>query len=193
MFLSNTGYSTVLIVRWSTGGFGNGVRSSHQFAKSNNMLLRTSAVNEGQALQAIEYQHNDAFLNISSRTNVVKNVTEDFTYDDLQRLSSATRHGITTSYEYDSIGNLLLKSYFANEYQYGNAQRDNGNAGPHAVYNYTDLVGIEHSLNYDNNGNLISAFGRTMSFNAFNKPISIVGGVASEFNYTPDLRLYKKN
>jgi len=46
-------------------------------------------------------------------------------------------------------------------------------SGPNAVLSINRLVGGVTNYNYDNNGNMLSGDGRTMSYNVFNKPLTI--------------------
>ena len=108
-------------------------------------------------------------------------LTEDFTYDNLNRLKTANVVGAgTVTFTYDDLGNITNKSDVGN-YSYGA-----GNAGPHAV---TNAGGITYT--YDNNGNQISGDGKTITWSSYNKPTLITkGGSSSAFTYGPDRARY---
>ena len=174
--------------------FGNGLTATHEFHPSTGLVKDVYVATGFQYLQHFHYDYDDPFGNVTTRSNVVKGVDEIFTYDSLQRLQSATRHGEVTNYEYDAIGNLMVKSDFATSYAYGDASRSlGGNAGPHAVRQIQHNNGITYTYNYDANGNLISGMNKLLIYNPFNKPTRIMeSGVTTDLAYAPDLRLYKR-
>ncbi len=109
-------------------------------------------------------------------------VIEDFAYDSLDRLLSAsvTRDGVlesTKSHNYDRLGNFLYKDSAANQYTYNAC-----NAGLHAVCSARGSA-----FSYDDNGNMIASTGakaRSIEYNAFNKPTQITeNGASVEFVY----------
>ncbi len=108
-------------------------------------------------------------------------LTEDFSYDNLNRLTQTNVVGAgTVTFTYDDLGNITNKSDVGN-YSYGA-----GNAGPHAV---TNAGGITYA--YDNNGNQISGDGKTITWSSYNKPTLITkGGSSSAFTYGPDRARY---
>ena len=174
--------------------FGNGLSAHHDFYASTGLIKDVYLGAGSQYLQHFRYDYDDPFGNVTTRSNVVKGVDEVFTYDNLQRLQSSTRHGEVTEYEYDTIGNLLVKSDFASAYAYGNSTRSlGGNAGPHAVREVHHEDGTIYTFDYDANGNMLNSLNRTLIYDAFNKPTRIVeNGVITDMAYSPDLRLYKR-
>lgn len=133
--------------------------------------------------------------------NGAKTSREDYSYDKLHRLTYSTRSftGVTHSedpitYSYDQVGNLLVKTDYATTINYGGTGKANaGNAGPNAVLSITKPDGRTADYTYDNNGNMTSGDGKTISYNAFNKPISIIkGGINSTFAYGADLMRFKQ-
>ena len=160
--------------------------------------MRYDAPN-GTDLTDLRYFYGDAFGNLTKRQELVGGVTETFAYDDLQRLSSSNTvwtdpaiqpRGV--AYDYDEVGNLLLKSDFGSTYHYGNVARDAGAAaGPHAVRRvdrpdggaYTDFA-------YDASGNMTAGMNRSIVYDAFNKPIQIgEAGKISRYRYGPGFDL----
>ena len=174
--------------------FGNGLTAVHDFHASTGLVKDVYFDAGPMYLQHFHYEYDDPFGNVTMRSNVVKGVDEIFTYDSLQRLQSSTRHGEVTNYEYDAIGNLMVKSDFATSYAYGDASRSlGGNAGPHAVRQIQHKNGLTFTYNYDANGNLLSGFNRLLIYDPFNKPTRIMeSGVTTDLVYAPDLRLYKR-
>ncbi|WP_196138292.1 polymorphic toxin-type HINT domain-containing protein [Aliikangiella sp. G2MR2-5] len=158
--------------------------------------------NGGQQRHRIEYTY-DSFGNLETQTvenmrsSVITSI-ESYTYDDLHRLKNSTRvvNGVSLAdinYDYDVVGNLLLKDDYANNYIYGNKERSSGNAGPNAVYSI-EKVGVgTQTYTYDNNGNLLTGDAKSLSYNAQNKPVSISrNGITSDFYYGSDHMRYKQ-
>ena len=106
------------------------------------------------------YQHLalswDEVVNLEQRkeTGNGRNLTENFQYDGLNRLTSSQVVGSSAqTLTYNAIGNITHKSDVGS-YSYGA-----GTAGPHAV---TSAGGQSYS--YDANGNNISGDGRSISY-----------------------------
>ncbi|MBV35602.1 MAG: hypothetical protein CMP47_09125 [Rickettsiales bacterium] len=120
--------------------------------------------------------------------------TETYVYDSLHRLihSQSTTYG-NIDYEYDAVGNLTKKSDYASVISYGVADKSNtANAGPNAIKSITQNGTVVDDFLYDNNGNLEEGSGKSISYNAFNKPIIIDKGTArSRFYYGSDLSRFK--
>lgn len=151
------------------------------------------------ALLDLYYRFDDPFGNLTSRENRVAGAVESFYYDDIQRLtqSSVSWSGAidprTVGYDYDAIGNMLLKSDFADVYHYGSADRSQGNAGPHAVHRVERQDGTAIEYQYDNAGNMTTGNGRSTSYNAYNKPLQVQeNGGTTIFTYGPSLELIKR-
>ncbi|TQV86343.1 SpvB/TcaC N-terminal domain-containing protein [Aliikangiella coralliicola] len=152
----------------------------------------------------IEYLY-DGFGNLKTQTVENKRngqtiiSKETYTYDALHRLKVSSRDigGVAENditYDYDKVGNLTRKDDYATSYVYGTVAKSNGNAGPNAVYSVTKInSGGTKTFSYDNNGNLLSGDGKTIAYNAFNKPVSINrNGVTSLFSYGADQMRYKQ-
>ncbi|WP_169513610.1 FG-GAP-like repeat-containing protein [Pseudidiomarina sediminum] len=157
------------------------------------------------AVHELNYSYGD-FDNLSQHQVVyaygMKQSTESYSYDSLQRLVSATRvfsnepvPDTTVNYAYDAAGNLLEKSDYATALYYGtsNGGAANSNAGPHAVSRAVLLDGSTRTYNYDAAGQRISGNGVTLSYTASGKPkrISTGSGVV-EFFYAANGERYKK-
>ena len=152
----------------------------------------------GNELHYLAYYYG-RFGNLDSQTmesnNGAMSVTESYSYDDLHRLTgSSLSSGGSISYSYDATGNLTQKSDYASSMTYGSSGKSNtGNAGPNAVLSATLVGGGSTSFSYDNNGNLISGAGKTISYNALNKPTQITaGGSTVNFAYDANWQRFKK-
>ena len=135
-------------------------------------------------VQDLEYTFN-SIGNLTQRKDHDQSaLTEDFTYDNLNRLTQAKVVGAgTIDLTYDDLGNIKTKSDVEAGalYNYGA-----GNAGPHAITS----VGSK-TYTYDNNGNQISGDGKTLTWSSYNKPTQIVKGSSqSNFTYGPDRARY---
>ena len=103
-----------------------------------------------------------------------KALTENFEYDELNRLVRDQIGTTTAVVTYDSYGNIVTKNGLT--YTYGN------NAGPHAA---TSVGGVSYT--FDANGNNRTGDGRTIAYSVFDKPLSITkGGFTSRFHYGLD-------
>lgn len=157
---------------------GNGLTSTKSF---NQQTGRLEGIKTGLGVAGVEVQDLgfafDTLGNLTQRQDGNKNLVEDFVYDELNRLTSATLAGQASQvFTYDSIGNIESKSGVGT-YVYG----ENG-AGPHAV---TTAGGVVYG--YDANGNQINGDGRTLTYTSFNKPKTMAKGAASStFYYGPN-------
>jgi RHS repeat-associated protein len=145
------------------------------------------------------YQY-DAVGNLTQRVDKVEKLTEDFSYDNLNRLLQNRLSGTgaalaqeiqqgAVNYGYDELGNLTSKSDIANGGRYTYGKPSIGHAGPHAV---TDITGLG-DFTYDNNGNQLTGNGRTIVYNAANKPILIVkDGEKTTLAYGPERELLQQ-
>ncbi|MBV1909340.1 MAG: VCBS repeat-containing protein [Kangiellaceae bacterium] len=169
------------------------------------LLVRTEASGNLQR-HRIAYEYND-FGNLKLQQveemlgdGSVVTYDEDYEYDDLHRLTMSHRviNGIedTLNYDYDAVGNINIKDDFSTDFTYGDIARSNGNAGPNAVRQVVKTAaygGGTVTYAYDLNGNMTSGDGRTLSYNVFNKPLSIEkGGIASNFSYGANQMRYKQ-
>jgi RHS repeat-associated protein len=173
------------------------------------LLVSADTVSGGNQRHLIEYIY-DGFgnldeqivENIDAQDNVIRS-TEEYIYDELHRLKNSIQtidtYGVFNTetsnigYTYDAIGNIKTKDDFGNNFEYGNATRSINNAGPNAVVSVDKNTGGTASYSYDNNGNMISGYGRTLTFNGFNKPATISkNGTTSTFSYGSSQMRYKQ-
>ena len=166
-----------------TMGHGAGAITSFRSFKQNSGRLQ----HIDSVVQDLEYAF-DSLGNLSQRKeNGSSSRTENFTYDNLNRLTSADVVGAgTKTFTYDDLGNITYKSDVGN-YTYGA-----GNAGPHAVTSTSGV--LNNTYTYDANGNQISGDGKTTTWSSFNKPVLIQkGSSSSAFTYGPDRARYLQN
>jgi hypothetical protein len=211
-------------------GFGNGLQETNTYDPSTGMALSMSASGLLEAPPAACAGHSapdvkqivylyDQFLNLKSQVKgfylrdpagairydgacqpVTASATERYDYDDLQRLTGASRmwDGMSwqppttpaDTYAYDDLGNITSKSDYGDQYSYGSAARTNGLAGPHAVTSISMAGFPKASFQYDLNGNLTYSDGpdgRNITFDDYDRPTKVVmGGVTTLFRYAPD-------
>ncbi|MDX1252252.1 MAG: hypothetical protein IDH49_08420 [Gammaproteobacteria bacterium] len=151
---------------------GNGLSTVRTWHPANGAL---QAINTGATVQSLGYTY-DLLGNLTRRADAINGVTETFTYDALNRLTSVSGPAPKT-YAYDSIGNITSKSDVGT-YTYG--------AKPHTV---TATAGaINATYTYDANGNMTGGNGRYyVDYTSFNLPMSVAqGSTRLEFSYGPD-------
>jgi RHS repeat-associated protein len=149
---------------------------------TNEMISRT----EGSAgsttnLQNLSYAW-DFNGNLLSRVDNRQNLTEAFTLDALNRLSTVKLNGVQTlSVQYDQAGDIINKSDVG-LYTYGNA------AHPHAV-----TAAGSWTIGYDANGNMNSRAGGAITSYSYNLPNQInYNGSSSQFNYDSSHQRWKQ-
>lgn len=147
-------------------------------------ILATTMLGTSGDIQDLSYQW-DTVGNLSHRKEQSgnKDLTENFGYDGLNRLTSYHVVGQTAkTISYDLLGNITNKSDVGT-YTYG------ANAGPHAVTNAGGTTYI-----YDDNGNNTSSSdGRTISYTTFDKAKMVTKGAhTTTFAYGADRARYKR-
>jgi len=126
--------------------YGNGTSTQHEYDPCNFRLTHIKTENNDGRLQNLSYIFDD-IGNITNISDSVNTATQEFVYDGLSRLMSATGSYGTIPYSYDTIGNMLGKG--GTSYTYGQ-----GSKKPHALTEGSDGF----KATYDENGNMI--FGR---------------------------------
>jgi RHS repeat-associated protein len=165
---------------------GNGVATTQSFDPLMGYLTAIQA-GPGSTVQNFAYSY-DAIGNLLSRSDANNALSESFTYDNLNRLTSATVGvNITKSFSYNKIGNLLSKSDVGT-YIYPAA----GQPFPHAVSSISGSI-VNTTFSYDPNGNLTSGNGLAISYTPFNKPETISRGAHTiSFAHDPEYDRYKQ-
>ena len=190
--------------------YGNGISSHYGYDPATGYLLKLQS---GTSLGSTNRQNLSytwqSLGNLMQRQDLNQNLTEGFTYDVLNRLSTETlTNGGGTqnvNYAYDALGNLKCKSDVtgptctpaSNGYTYG------GNAGPHAVTSVIGTVnGIANpSYGYDSDGNVTNRAGTAVDWNSDDLPTcaDTTAGLTdcdpahpnySQFSYAPDKHRY---
>jgi RHS repeat-associated protein len=149
---------------------------------TNEMISRT----EGSAgsttnLQNLSYDW-DLNGNLLHRIDNRQGLTEGFTLDGLNRLSTVTLNGAQTlSVKYDQAGDIMSKSDVG-AYTYGTT------AHPHAV-----TAAGSWTIGYDANGNMNSRAGGAITSYSYNLPNQInYNGSSSQFNYDSSHQRWKQ-
>ncbi|MBN2785890.1 MAG: VCBS repeat-containing protein [Pontiellaceae bacterium] len=160
---------------------GNDIVTTQVFAPTSGRLSTIHLSNMANGAYTYGFQF-DRLGNLKQRSlarTMQTMRTEDFTYDKLNRLESATVGATVSSASYDAIGNIQTKTGVSGTYQYGG-----GSAGPHGVSLADGVI-----YTYDNCGNLLGRYigGTNISSTAwtsFNKPSTMYNGFdGSEFTY----------
>jgi RHS repeat-associated protein len=152
---------------------GNGIVTTRSFSATTGRLLATDAGN-GNLVQNLSYTY-DSIGNLLTRVDSNTNLSESATYDNLNRLISATISSNVApvkNFNYDAIGNLITKSDVGS---YTYPASGTGSSLPHAVTGVNGLT-ISTTFTYDPNGNQISGLGRTTVWTSYNKPSRITQG-----------------
>jgi RHS repeat-associated protein len=140
----------------------------------------------GSAGQDLTYEY-DEIGNIKTITDALETGSRSFTYDDLNRLKTASGTfgpGQTQvnnqTYAYDAIGNILQKGNISYCYGYDPACSDS--AHRYAVKFTTDGIN-QTNYTYDNNGNTLNGAGRSFTWDAENRA-ETVNGTFIFYDYT---------
>ncbi len=180
--------------------YGNGVESSWDYDARG----RTTGIQAKQGSNELQKQFfdYDVLGNLEKRDDFVNDVFEQFSYDNLNRLTSSSLTGTganlyqltgneNQSFGYDAIGNLTYKSDVGH-YTYGSGMTNGGSAGVHAMISTTGAINA--SFGYDDNGNQTGGAGRTTTWSSYNKPVHISkNGAINQFAYGPERQLiYQK-
>ena len=139
----------------STGG----ISRSYSYTVSGYPISRAVTA-FGPTKQSIQYSFNEQTGNLSSRSFPMTNMTEDFSYDNLNRLTGFGSHDVT----YDNNGNITSKGDVGS-FSY------NTSGKPYAVSDVTLT-------------NSISAGTQTVSYYSFDRPNEISdNGYTADFTY----------
>ncbi|MFA6062919.1 MAG: RHS repeat-associated core domain-containing protein [Gallionella sp.] len=172
--------------------YGNGVTTQQMFDPATGRVVMQ--LTGAGAVQNMGYTY-DRLGNVSTRTDLIKNLWETFTYDALNRISDAAAlSGAVNSvshYTYDAIGNITNKADVG-AYTYNASGA--GSIRPHAVTQISGKLvngSTNPTFSYDANGNMVSGAARTVTWNSFNMPAGIInqtrtGLKTAAFLYNPE-------
>ncbi|RLB71668.1 MAG: hypothetical protein DRH04_01275 [Deltaproteobacteria bacterium] len=156
--------------------YGNEVTTDYTYdsdtLRLNQLVTRNPQLAEIQNL-GYAFDNNGNVLEI---TDSVNTATQDFTYDDLNRLVCASGSYGVIDYEYDSIGNMTLKDPLTLTY-------GEGTAGPHQVTSSSD----GRSFQYDSNGNMTLRGDDNFTYDADNRLLKVTRVVEDEDSVTYNL------
>jgi len=169
--------------------YGNNVTTTNTYDQMGRVTQINAGSSNSVSNQSFVY---DSIGNLTQRYDGATNLNEAFGYDNLNRLTSTSAQAgsgplTQVSLTYNEIGNILSKSDVGT-YTYASLKA-NGSARPHAVNKIimNDGVTTYASYTYDANGNMLtsldsSAKGRTMTWNSWNMPNSVVGNKVATSN-----------
>jgi RHS repeat-associated protein len=162
--------------------FGNGAATDYTYNPNNLRLTDIVTTKSGNTLLNLHYTF-DNVGNILSVVDTARGETTNYSYDDLNRLMSAS---ITTggnqysrSWQYDSIGNMTqrVENGVTTSYQYNDA------TSKHAVTHLNNVLKYQ----YDPNGNMTTRDGDTLVYDVENRLTSVTkAGVTTSFVYNGD-------
>jgi RHS repeat-associated protein len=164
--------------------YGNGVVNNQQYYEATG---RINNIEAGPSNSVLYYSYAwDVAGNLTARAEWTLSVGETFTYDTTNRVTGSSIGGTAKSVSYDGDGNITYKSDVGT-YNYTAA----GSAQPHAIQSITGTVNsgsgyvTNPSYAYDNNGNMLSGGGRSISYTATNQASSMAlpGGGAISYQY----------
>ena len=166
--------------------YANGVVSEYQYDNRYRMTGLHSMIG-GRVLQDLSYAYDfvSNILSISDgrKNPTPENLTRQFVYDDLYRLTEAVAPTWTIQYGYDSIGNLVQQTsdVVDDKVNLGALTYGEGTAGPHAVTRAGSYV-----YGYDGNGNLSTKTGQRFHFDYRDRLKSTerdADGVKAQYRY----------
>ncbi len=165
--------------------FSNGVSTDYTYDGDRLWLLGSQTSAGVTALFDETYTRDDMGRMTKVRSNRSKG-NWDYAYDELDQLLSATNlddAALTQSFTYDEAGNMTYNSALGS-YSYPAATAPR----PHAP---TDVAG--QALTYDRNGNMLSGMGRTIVYDAADRPVTVTAnGQTTTYVYGPDDKRLKK-
>lgn len=166
---------------------GDGSLISQSYEGNSSRITAQHTQNGATDIQHLTYGY-DSAGNMTSRNDVVNTLSESFTFDNLDRLTSAQVAGATAAtYDFDVTGNITKKSDMGDPFLYTTAK-------VHAVTQLT-VGATTKNLSYDNNGNLSNGDDLpTVTWSSYNKPTKLVKGpVTYDFKYGPNRKRYQKD
>jgi RHS repeat-associated protein len=162
---------------------GNGVETESVRNPATGALMEVASVSHAQGdalIQSWSYTYDEAGnLRMRHRTDTITPAQseETFDYDRLDRLKSSifrvpTRaYETSEAYDYNALGNLTKKG--TANYQYCGTVASGLNR-------LCSIEGVSSTFQYDANGSMVSGSGRTIEYDAFNRPSRITSSQDGE-------------
>ncbi len=167
---------------------GAATTNTYDSTKMYRLSNKTTTITGGSKMQDLTYTYdaNSNITKIVDASNTNSSKSADYTYDDLNRLLSATITAVaggqstyTHNYTYSAIGNILTRTDAAGSYSYAG---DTGSiyANPHAV---TSVGAISYT--YDDNGNMLTETSGLSNSWDYNNCLTqaIKSGITSTYSY----------
>ncbi len=167
---------------------GDGSRTELAYAGQSGRVANQRVLGDDGIVQHFQYAY-DPVGSLTERRDLLHGLSETFSYDELDRLTSSSVQGAgNRRYAFDATGNMTRKDGVAQRLEYNH---------PRAVHAVTDVMadGVARELAYDAEGNLVAGAGEpAIDWSSYNKPTRIAGsGTTYEFGYGPDRRRYRKD
>jgi RHS repeat-associated protein len=142
-----------------------------------------STDNQLESIQELDFIF-DTIGNLTQRTDTIAGTTENFCYDNLNRIThqavdTTCVAGTANHFEYNELGNIEYKI------DVGNYDYDRVDAGPHAVTQVT-LGSQTIDYIYDSNGNVTERNGHSVEYSVFGKPTHMGGTHSVDIVYNSD-------
>jgi RHS repeat-associated protein len=179
---------------------GNNVVTDNSFDANTGRLLNICATTSSGSCTGnvanLSYDW-DSIGNLTDRADTYEGYTEEFCYDNLNRLvnyaiaSTCTSSGDKTV-AYDSLGDISSKSDVGT---YTYPASGSGSVRPHAVSSIAGTVNgvVDPTFTYDANGNMTAGDGRTVTYTSFNMAASVSEGTTTlGFLYDSEHRRYEQ-
>lgn len=163
---------------------GNGVQIATSYTPwTNEMTTRTEGSGGSTTnLQSLSYNW-DLAGNLHQRIDKRQSLTEQFTYDSMNRLLNSALNGATNlTMTYDAAGNINSKSDVSSSaYVYDTVHK-------HAV-----KTAGTWSMTYDANGNMVTRAGGSISYYSYNLPNLVnYSGNSAQFSYNAGHQRWKQ-
>jgi RHS repeat-associated protein len=160
-YVSSTQYDA--LGRLTSLAYANGTVSTRTFSATRGMLTAIRTTKGAAVLQDLAYAY-DSEGRVTRAQGLQPEERATYAYDGLHRLTRVANDagGVSTA-TFDVVGNLLASTRVG-AYTYAAP----GSARPHAA-----LTAGANAYAYDANGNLVSGAGRTVVWDAHNRPIAV--------------------
>lgn len=168
--------------------FGDGAIITRGYEPERGLLTSISTIRGAEQLQALTY-HYDRRGYMDRRVSYLDNEEEQFTHDELGRLTRWFSDDWFVRYAYDDIGNMTTRERVTGSTTQELATfTPVGASRPHAVGSSV-TNGTTASYGYDSAGRQTSGPGRTIGYTEFDLPRTITkSGSTWNFRYTADHR-----